>query len=86
MRLQSAMPECDALQSEEQRLAIVDDLHRRMLTFKKLYLHCRDRKCRRHQHCVGADLRCIRDCPPPPFTKNDSRRVRRDFRRAPTKC
>jgi len=49
------------------------------------FLHCRDRKCRRLLRCVGADLRCLREGTPP-ISRNDKKRLKRDFRRAPTEC
>jgi hypothetical protein len=74
-----------ALKSVEQCRVIIDDLQHRAYTFKKLYVHCGDRKCRRQRRCIGADLRCIRDGKPPLSTK-ELRRLKRDFRRSPTKC
>ena len=73
------------LKSKEQCLAIVDDLARRSSAFRELYLNCRDGRCRRRRACVGPDLSCIRDCPLPPATKRETRRLKRDFRRAPTR-
>ena len=85
LRLTLAMLESKALQSEEQCLAIIDDLRRRAATFKKFYFHCRDRNCRRLRRCVAADLRCLRE-EAPPINRNDKKRLKRDFRRAPTQC
>jgi hypothetical protein len=85
LRLTLAMLESKALQSEEQCLAIIDDLRCRAATFKTFYFHCHDRMCRRHRRCAGADLCCLREGAPP-ITRNDKKRLKRDFRRAPTQC
>ena len=85
LELKLLMLQSDVLQTREQCLAIADDLQRRSQTFKQFHLQCRDGRCRRRKRCVGEDLRCVRDCPPQPASKKERRRLKRDFRRAPTK-
>ena len=46
------------------------ELARRIMTVLGLPERCRERACRRGRRCAGRDLRCQRDFPGPPMTRD----------------
>ena len=47
------------------------ELARRIMTVLGLPERCRERACRRGRRCAGKDLRCQRDFPGPPMTRDE---------------
>jgi hypothetical protein len=47
------------------------ELARRIMTVLGLPERCRERACRRGRRCAGRDLRCQRDFPAPPMTRDE---------------
>jgi hypothetical protein len=47
------------------------ELARRIMTVLGLPERCRERACRRGRRCAGRDLRCQRDFPGPPMTRDE---------------
>jgi len=47
------------------------ELARRIMTVLGLPKRCRERACRRGRRCAGRDLRCQRDFPAPPMTRDE---------------
>ena len=70
----------------EQREAAVGDLLRRFVMLKKLYRQCPHRTCRRLRTCAASDRSCLCIVSMPPMSNKDRKRLKRDFRRAPTQC
>jgi hypothetical protein len=51
-------------------------LSRRLLTNQKMPRRCREGIYRRSKHCLGPDMRCLRDFPPPAMTPEQDRALR----------
>lgn len=72
----------DAL-TDEQRKAMEAEFERRVMGFKKKWLRCSNKRCRRRQQCLGPPFACHGKAWPRPWTSRQYRRLKRDIYRDP---
>ena len=68
--------------TDEQHKAMMTEFDRRIMTFKKKWLRCPDRHCRRRQQCLGPPLTCNRVSWDTRWPRRLYKRLRRDVVRA----
>ena len=78
----SAAKRSDGL-TDEQHKAMLTEFDRRIITFKKKWLRCPDRNCRRRQQCLGPPLTCQRRSWDSRWPRRLYKRLRRDIVRNP---
>ena len=69
--------------TDEQHKAMLTEFDRRIMTFKKKWLRCPDRHCRRRQQCLGPPLTCNRASWDSRWPRRLYKRLRRDLVRNP---
>jgi hypothetical protein len=69
--------------TDEQHRAMLAEFNRRLLQFRKSWLRCGDKRCRRRQECLGPPFVCNNGAEPPRLKNRQYRRLRRDLFRKP---
>jgi hypothetical protein len=69
--------------TDEQHKAMLAEFDRRIMDFKKKWLRCRNRRCRRQEQCLAPPFACNSNGWQPPWTNWQYRRLRRDIVRKP---
>ena len=69
--------------TDEQHKAMLTEFDRRIMTFKKKWLRCPDKRCRRRQQCLGPPLTCNRRVWDSRWPRRLYKRLRRDIIRNP---
>ncbi len=69
--------------TDEQRKAMHAEFERRVMGFRKKWLRCSNRRCRRQQQCLGPPFACHGRSASRPWTSRLYRRLRRDILRKP---
>ncbi len=68
--------------TDEQHNAMLAEFNRRLLQFRKSWLRCRDKRCRRRQECLGPPFVCNNGAEPR-LKNRQYRRLRCDLFRKP---
>ena len=69
--------------TDEQHKAMMAEFDRRIMDFKKKWLRCRNRRCRRQEQCLAPPFACNVNGWQPPWTNRQYRQLRRDIIRKP---